>query len=99
MKSGIELIAQERQEQLEKHKRTVDHDAAFNTDNQLLDAASVLSMDAPQEILDFHKDDPPIGWNEETWSHMLDKPYVERLTIAGALIAAEIDRVQFFQNY
>lgn len=42
MKSGIELIAAERQEQIEKHGRTIKSDIANNKDFQLSYAASTL---------------------------------------------------------
>jgi hypothetical protein len=34
-------------------------------------------------------------WDKKRLEHMRSKPYKERLIIAGAFIAAEIDRVQF----
>ena len=37
-------------------------------------------------------DEAPHGWDKELFEKMVDKPHIERLTIAGALIAAEIDR-------
>ncbi len=36
---------------------------------------------------------PPEGWNKELHNKMMNKPYKDRLIIAGALIAAEIDRI------
>lgn len=94
MKPGIELIIEERREQISKHNRSIQHDVTCNDEYQLTDAASVLIMDAPQEVMDIHKESPPIGWEKEAWVKILNKPYVERLRVAGALIAAEIDRVQ-----
>lgn len=87
MKTGIELIAQERKEQIEKHGRTVESDLTENNDNQLRVAAMRLIGDRN----DYH---PPFGWSYEIWNKMLSKPVKERLIIAGALIAAEIDRIQ-----
>jgi hypothetical protein len=89
MKSGIELIAQERQEQVEKHGRTIDKDVRLNTNGQLSVAAGILS----QMFIPDNMDLIPIGWDESIWNKMLCKPYKERLIIAGALIAAEIDRL------
>ena len=37
---------------------------------------------------------PPIEWDWKVWDYMINKSYKERLIIAGALIAAEIDRIQ-----
>lgn len=79
--TGVELIARERQEQIEKHGWTAEHDDAHGS-GELAEAASV--------ILRSSWDSWPF---EAHWADKIaSKPYVERLTIAGALIAAEIDR-------
>ncbi len=39
MKTGIELIAEERQEQLTKHNRSVEYDVEHNNDEQLRSGA------------------------------------------------------------
>lgn len=98
MRPGIELIAQEREEQITKHGRTVQNDVKYNNEYQLIDAANTLSMNIPEDILQsylgYHESYPPTGWKSDLWSKMLRKPYKERLVIAGALIAAEIDRIE-----
>lgn len=87
MKTGIELIAEERQEQIEKHGRTVESDIRMNKNRQLrIAAARLISDDA--FILD-----PPEGWNKKIWDKMKRKNLNERVIIAGALLAAEIDRI------
>lgn len=98
MKTGIELIAEERKEQIEKHGRTVEKDASENVYLQLSEAASVLALDYPHMCLeqdDVETDHCPHGWNSDIWIKMVRKPYKERLIIAGALIAAEIDRLNY----
>lgn len=93
MKTGIELIVQERKEQIEKHNRTVEHDVHSNDQGQLRFAADF--------IISYIKFSPnpdnfkPEGWDIDYWSKLCKKSYRERLIIAGALIAAEIDRLQF----
>jgi len=47
-------------------------------------------MGDPEEIAEDHC---PQGWDESYFAKLLDKPYKERLVIAGALIAVEIDRL------
>ena len=91
MKTGIELIADERVEQIKKHGRTIEKDREFNTDNQLSTAACVLCYSEIEDI--DQRNEPPTNWNLEAWHKMHDKPYKERLVIAGALIAAELDRI------
>lgn len=92
--TGIDQIIIERNEQLTTHKRTVAQDKANNTEHQLTDAATQLIVNFPPEFQEVYEaQTPPIGWDTEIWKHMLSKPYKERLVIAGALIAAEIDRI------
>lgn len=91
--TGIELITKERQEQLEKHGISIQNDIDNNANNQLVDSALRLIMqdEALHEIV---LQNAPQGWNRKIWKKMCKKPYTERLIIAGALIAAEIDRIQ-----
>lgn len=91
-KSGIELIAAERQEQFEKHGRTIMKDALENSQRQLVTGAIRL-IDTNQS-----SPNPPHPWDHAIWDKMINKPYVERLAIAGALIAAEIDRIQLTEE-
>ena len=91
MKTGIELIAAERQEQITKHKRTIIYGLNLNGLNQLSIGASRLVQ--PESTLSDMVLCPK-NWDYELWERMLKKPYKDRLIIAGALIAAEIDRLQ-----
>lgn len=93
MKTGIELIAEERREQIEKHARTVEYDSKVNDNEQLAVGASMLLAMQWEEDID--RAAYPAGWNAGICRRMLNKSYKERLIIAGALIAAEIDRLQF----
>lgn len=47
---------------------------------------------------DRHKMNPPSFWDKALWKRMIEKPEKERLIIAGALIAAEIDRIQYVEK-
>lgn len=84
--TGIELIAQERAEQIEKHGFSIEGDIKYNRFNQLIEGAMILMRSNPK------MKDIPIRWEKEVWKKMINKPRKERLVIAGALIAAEIDR-------
>jgi hypothetical protein len=98
MKTGIELIAQERNEQVEKHGFSLEKDAEFYKKNELPDAAMYA--------LTLEREHYPATW--DFWFHdkMRDKErrlsdqefWLERLKIAGALIAAEIDRIQSMEG-
>lgn len=108
MKTGIELIAEERHEQLTKHGRTIEADSKYNHGKyeergeefnrpQLAMAASqlVIPDEDPFRLHFHHGIFIPHGWNEDRWFKMMNKTYKERLIIAGALIAAEIDRLAY----
>lgn len=88
-KTGIELIRAERAEQIEKHGRDLDHDKAFNADGQLLAAATAL--DCPKYLHRLRN--KPRAWDKNIWERMIGKSKVERLTIAGALLMAENERL------
>lgn len=94
--TGLELIAQERKEQIEKHKRKIANDVFRNDHQQLSQAAHMLlSVDYEEGI------DPesfPDGWDKDICNYMISKPYKHRLIIAGALIAAELDRLNYLEN-
>ena len=97
LETGLEKIAREREEQMVKHGRTIYYDVVNNTANQLSEAASLLAYDQtnclhPMEIAD---DYCPTGWDKEIWSKMVHKPFEERLVIAGALIAAQLDVLSY----
>lgn len=86
MKTGIELIAIERKEQIEKHGRTIENDVVENEDGQLKYGAVALLTSLDEDF--------PAEWNYATCKKMMAKPELEKLIIAGAFIAAEIDRLQ-----
>jgi hypothetical protein len=91
--TGVELITKERQEQIEKHKRTVTADVQYNSVPTQYGGMMPLIMGAIR-LLDSSFKWSPDYWNQEIFEHMISKDYKERLIIAGALIAAEIDRLQ-----
>jgi len=101
MKTGIELIAQERKEQIEKHGRSVESDVRSNNENQLLSGIMMLvsnivfnqtGMDIPDEAFE---DLRPDGWSITSCRKMMSKDAVGQLKVIGAFAAAEIDRLQY----
>lgn len=98
---GTQLIANERRKQLEKHNYSLEHDAQLNQHNQLSEAASILCMQVPagseEDFVNMYAEQCPFEWNSVGWKKMLSKTYKERLMIAGALIAAEMDRVSLLE--
>lgn len=83
---GHELIAQERIEHYSKHFRTLKNDVVNNSNYQLPNAVIGLLR---------KESECPENWDINIWNKMISKPYKERLIIAGSLIAAEIDRLNY----
>lgn len=107
MKTGIELIAQERKEQIEKHGIAIMEDVQNNDYGQLRIAACWMmpASDENYQQGEYHESEieellkacPP-DWSKELWGYMVNKSTKERLIIAGALIAAELDRMIALEN-
>ncbi len=82
--TGVELIAKERQEQLEKHGWSPEHDL-IHKDGQLKFAA-LYALGKKADLKKY------VGW--DWFMDKIDsKTEVEKLIRAGALIAAAIDRI------
>ena len=94
MKTGIELIAEERQRQIEIKGYTKEHDDNEHTAGELTMAAMCYAMEPiwrPAEIA-------PLGWpwigpNDMDGFKPTPGNRIRELQKAGALIAAEIDRL------
>jgi len=90
-KTGIELIAEERQEQIEKHGWDSDHDSQHQY-GELRKMAAVLCCDGTDARVEDYGD---FSTGENMWGleNKLANDEIHRLKVAGALIAAEIDRL------
>lgn len=90
MKTGIELIAEERREQIEKHGRTTKLDIKNNPDYELIRAACAIAFvsakDMPSQLAA-----PNWAWEIR---ERIEGDRIHCLKVAGALLAAEIDRIQ-----
>jgi hypothetical protein len=105
MKNGIELIANERQEQIEKHNYNKEHDAE-HWSFELSRAALCYLRQATYMDMCMWQDRVPNEWPFES-KYWKPRPQIEgsicpkikkedaikMLTIAGAFISAEIDRL------
>ena len=85
MKTGIELISEERQDQIVKHGFTSKRDDSYT--NLELQRAAVFAITGAREYY-------PEDWDLEWKVRIQAKSEIGRLIVAGALIAAEIDRLQ-----
>lgn len=94
-RTGIELIDAERQRQIYKHGFTASHHAAhpeWYENYQLQDAAATLLEHELEEVVHL-TERVPDGWDKEWFFDLNRRSHKERLIIAGALIAAELDRI------
>ena len=95
MKTGIEIIADERTRQINEEGRSVRFDADSYSNDELASAAAAYASPARQRSLKTVSR-VPVFW---PWSNVWWKPApndrVRELAKAGALIAAEIDRIQY----
>lgn len=94
--TGIELITQERKEQIEKHGWTVKHDKDEHPNGELAIVAAYLAGgDDPLIYEDIEVFVPE--WGIELLKKLKGDD-IHRLKVAGALIAAEIDRLQALEE-
>lgn len=95
--TGLELIAKERERQIERKGFTADHDDE-HVDGEMSWAACYYAMPKNMRILDPLEEISPLcffretGWNHH-WAGRDGKTRIQQLACAGALIAAEIDRL------
>ncbi len=88
-KTGVELIAEERQRQIEKEGWTADYDDNYQAKGDLASAGACYALDYAGAF------NPSANWPwEDRWWKPTPNDPVRQLVKAGALIAAEIDRLQ-----
>jgi hypothetical protein len=87
--TGLEMIVKERIEMIEKHGFTVQYDVDENSMGELLEAIPVYL----DNIYPCYEEWPWRG-DKEFFNKIHKKKWIERLAIAGALLAAEIDRLK-----
>lgn len=101
MKTGIELIAEERRRQIEEEGYSIENDQKHE-DGELADAAALYALS--DDTMDFIDQ----NWGNDMYLHLwpFDLKYLKKsnsggiherskdLIRAGALIAAELDRLQ-----
>ena len=88
--TGIELIAQERVEQIEKHGWDLQHDEDYGQGELLMAAQFCLNVNNDM-LWPWHDGTDGIG--TYFFNKILAKTPTERIIIAGAFCAAELDRL------
>lgn len=101
--NGAELIAAERQRQIDVEGWTAEHDDAHTKCQMLIAGCGYATLTYMQvhnspELLELAQTIPPPDWPwEKNWWKPSTNP-IRNLIKAGALIAAEIDRLQRVNN-
>lgn len=91
-KKGVEFILFERERQISEEGWDAEHDDIANNNEQLARAAAVYAL--PEHIRDFETSiENSFPWDMK-WYKPLPNDRIRELAKAGALIAAEIDRLQ-----
>lgn len=91
MKTGVDLIAEERQRQIHQEGWTAEHDAKDHHKGGLVRAALCYADNA---LPDHYSYLDPSTWPwDPTWDKRSKHGRRRSLVIAGALIAAELDRL------
>lgn len=86
--SGITLIAKERLEQFLIHGKTIEADINNYPNGELADVAHALTLPITNRI------DFPDAWRQSDFVNLsIRKSRKQRLILAGAIIAAELDRL------
>ena len=95
--NGVQLIAAERQRQIEDEKFSGERDDKYKKNELLLAADSYLATVATPDEYAAERGTKPAPCHDWPWAKSWWKPSadpVRNLVKAGALIAAEIDRLQ-----
>jgi hypothetical protein len=95
MPTGVELIAEERNRQVEKEGWTPEHDKQHRDGELAVAGASYAVYHTDAQVLDSTLDNA-WPWDEKWWKPSKDP--IRNLVKAGALIAAEIDRINDMQK-
>lgn len=94
MKKGIELIAIERQEQIEKHGWSLERDKEYYKNGELIQAAKFCEIATGRGIGFTGSGDAvwPNEWDDYFRRKILSKSKIGALVVAGAFYMAENDR-------
>lgn len=94
MKTGIELITEERRRQIINENWTPEHDDEHTRGEMAIAAACYAVEGTDAEVINPYVFEQE-GWPwEPKWDKRKKHNRLRQLIIAGALIAAEIDRIQ-----
>lgn len=104
--SGVSRITQERRQQVFKHSFDTAKDDSYTAEELVWAALHYAAPESDWEgVARVHEEyeqcveEPlwPYSWDKK-WDKKQSKTRIEQLSIAGALIAAEIDRLERLQD-
>ena len=87
--TGIDKILKEIREQKENNRNSLRKEAQFSKAAQTL-----IRQHLPKTIYKLAKLCPK-GWDKNIWYEMCRRPYMDRCSVAAALLVLEIDRLEF----
>lgn len=91
--SGVEMIAAERRRQIATEGWTQEHDAYHHSNGELAHAAAVYALTPDARLFSGSDRRCPVFWPVRWAFKPTPDDRVRELVKAGALIAAEIDRL------
>lgn len=83
--TALELVIKKRNEMIEKHGFTIDHDVKKNKHGELIDIV--------EYIISGDDSDYPTSWQHWYYQKLKRKTKIERLVDAACFLIAEIDRI------
>lgn len=97
MRTPIELLADERKRQIEVEGYTAEHDDGYDHDEAAF-AAACYSL--PEGFREFRYNGTPFSWHwDSEWWKPTPDDRIRELVKAGALIVAEIERLQRLESH
>ena len=98
LSEGVKDILGERRKQIDKYQYTAEYQAEhpqYYADHQLQYAAhTLLNVD----IMGYTRIVEPLNWDRAWFVRLCEKPQKDRIRIAAALLAAELDRLQYISD-
>ena len=91
MKTGVEFITAERERQIQEEGWDIEHDQIANSDEQL--AMAAVSYALPETYREYDLNIRNTWPWDLKWFKPTPNDRIRELSKAGALIAAEIDRI------
>lgn len=97
-KTGVEFISKERRQQIRKHGFTIAKDYKFYSKGELKQAAMFCLEMVDKSPIHTPINKWPEGWDDYFRRTIINKEDFEKIIVAGAFCAAEIDRLIYAER-